>query len=350
MLRRSPQHLARTTPEAFSRYGPVIQFALRETIGRYEGPIYSTHRYYMGWITRSGEQIDSPGGKRLRPTLTLLAAEATGGSVDRALPIATALEYVHNFSLIHDDLEDRDRFRHHRPTVWVVWGDAAAIISGNAMLKIADDAAKQLSRQGVSARLATELQHHLVKAYLTMMEGQFLDLWYENEPYVSVAQYSDMVARKTGALIEAAMRLGAGTANARTEDVQAMSEVGVEVGKVFQVRDDMLGIWGGSSTGKPVGADIKRRKKTLPAIHALNNAKRAAKAKLDSIYRLQPTDDVPVEDVLEIMDETGTHQYCQRICESHWRNAQAKLRHISIPQNYLRDLNEVGTYLLERES
>ena len=350
MLRRSPQIASRSDPEAFSRYRSIIQTELRRAIDRYQGCVFGTQRYYMGWETKSGQAIDSPGGKRLRPTLTLLAAEATGGTVDRALPIAIALEYVHNFSLIHDDLEDRDRFRHHRPTIWVVWGDAAAIISGNAMLKVADGAAKDLVNRGVSPQLAARLQHQLVKAYLTMMEGQFLDLWYENEPDVSISQYFDMVARKTGALIEAAMRLGSGAASADSERVNAMSEIGKEIGKVFQVRDDILGIWGGASTGKPVGADIARRKKALPAIHALNNTKRAAKRKLDAIYRLPPSDDIPVEDVLEIMDDTGTRGYCQRVCETHWNNAQAKLRHVSIPENYREDLNEIGTYLLERES
>lgn len=350
MLGRSPEIGAQSEPEVFSRYRSTIQSALHDAIDRFNGCIYTTHRYYMGWETRTGEQIDSPGGKRLRPTLTLLAAEATGGTIECALPIATALEYVHNFSLVHDDLEDRDRFRHHRPTIWVVWGDAAAIISGNAMLKIADNAAKQLVDRGLSEQLAAELQHQLVKAYLTMMEGQFLDLWYENEREVSIAQYFDMVSRKTGALIEASMRLGTGAADAEIDQRRAMSEIGVEIGKVFQVRDDILGIWGGASTGKPVGADIKRRKKALPAIHALNHAKRSAKQKLDAIYRGESSDDVPVEDVLEIMDETGTRGYCQRICESHWRNAQAKLRQMSIPENYRQDLNEIGTYLLERES
>ena len=345
-----PQPTAQAVPEAFGRYRAAIQSALREAIDRHQSGVYSTHRYYMGWESQTGESVDASGGKLLRPTLALLSAASVGGTVDQALPIATALEYVHNFSLIHDDLEDRDRFRHHRPTVWVVWGDATAIISGNAMLKVADKTAKGLVERGIPSQLAIQLQHQVVIAYMTMMEGQFLDLWFEGKPDVSIAQYFDMVSRKTGALIEASMRLGAGTATANNDDVNAMADIGRELGVVFQVRDDVLGIWGGANTGKPVGADIVRRKKSLPAIHALNSASGAAKQRLDEIYRNETQNDAGVEDVLEIMDDVNTHLYCQQICERHWSNAKAKLQRIEIADRFRRDLNEIGTYLLERDS
>ena len=344
------QSTAQAVPEAFSRYRTVIQSALREAIDGHESDVYATHRYYMGWESRTGEPVEASSGKLLRPTLALLSAESVGGTVNQALPIAAALEYVHNFSLIHDDLEDRDRFRHHRPTVWVLWGDATAIISGNAMLKVADNTAKRLIERGVPSQRAIQLQHQIVIAYLTMMEGQFLDLWFESKPDVSIAQYFDMVNRKTGALIQASMRLGAGAAIANVDDVNAMAEIGKELGVVFQVRDDILGIWGGASTGKPVGADIARRKKSLPAIHALNTAKGRSKRRLDEIYRNESPTDPGVEDVLEIMDDVNTHLYCQQICERHWSNAKGKLQYIDIADCYRRDLNEIGTYLLERDS
>lgn len=340
-------------PKAFDRYRPAIQAALRDCLWSFTSPIHATHRYYMGWEDADGNPTETVGGKRLRPTLALLAGEAMGSTVERAMPIAVALEYVHNFSLIHDDLEDRDQYRHHQPTVWYQWGDSTAIISGNAMLKVADYAAKQLTQQGVSRQIAVALQHQLVSAYLRIMEGQFLDLKYETVHDVTVAQYFQMIARKTGALITASMELGARTAETDRgveSDISGISAIGRQLGAVFQIRDDILGVWGGELTGKPVGSDIRRKKKSLPAIHALNDARDAAKTKLNAIYQNGEPTSAQVEDVLEIMDNAGTREYCQTLCEQHWENAEALLETLHIPNDYRHDLKEIGTFLLERES
>lgn len=340
-------------PAAFDRYRPAIQEALREFLQHFTSPIHSTHRYYMGWEDAGGNPSDSIGGKRLRPTLALLAGEAMGGSIERAMPIAVALEYVHNFSLIHDDLEDRDEYRHHQPTIWYLWDDATAIISGNAMLKVADFAAKQLTQQGVSQTVAIALQHRLVATYLRIMEGQFLDLKYETVRDVTVPEYFQMVARKTGALITASMELGARTAEQSRDikdEIATITAMAKQLGAVFQIRDDVLGVWGGEPTGKPVGSDILRKKKSLPAIHALNNARNAAKAKLHAIYQGDTSSPTEVEDVLEIMDDVGTREYCQTVCERHWENAEGLLDTLNISDEFRRDLKEIGTFLLERES
>ena len=351
-----PEPTPRTGPDvpsAFDRYRPAIQSALRDSLRSYTSPIHDTHRYYMGWEDADGKPSDTVGGKRLRPTLALLAGEAMGGTIERAMPIAVALEYVHNFSLIHDDLEDRDQYRHHQPTVWYLWGDATAIISGTAMLKVADNAAKQLTRNGVPLNTAVALQHQLVAAYLRIMEGQFLDLKYETVHDVTVPQYFQMIARKTGALITASMQLGARTAGQRiaTESyIDRITAIGTHLGAIFQIRDDILGIWGGELTGKPVGSDILRKKKSLPAIHALNNARGGAKTRLNSIYQNTETTATQVEEVLEIMDDVGTRAYCQTLCQRSWEIANAILETLQIPERYRRDMKEIGTYLLERES
>jgi len=251
-------------PEFFSRYESRIDEALRTELLGLDQDIYNIHRYYMGWQEIDGTDSSAGGGKRMRPTLAMLAAEAVGGDLERATPIAVALEYVHNFSLIHDDLEDMDRMRHHRPTVWAVWGKPAAIISGNAMLKIADGAMWKLRALGVEDTIALEVEAELTQEYLKMMEGQYLDISFESEESVSVTQYLDMIERKTGALIEASIYLGGliGPRNGpNRKKANALKAIGHELGRIFQIRDDVLGIWGGKQTGKPVGADIKRKKK-----------------------------------------------------------------------------------------
>ena len=308
----------------------------------------------MGWQEIDGTDSSAIGGKRMRPTLAMLAAEAVGGDLERATPIAVALEYVHNFSLIHDDLEDMDRMRHHRPTVWAVWGKSAAIISGNAMLKIADQAVWKLRSVGVEDSIALEAEAELTQQYLKMMEGQYLDISFETEESVSVPQYLDMIERKTGALIEASVYLGGlvgPSSGPNRQKAVALKAIGHELGRIFQIRDDVLGIWGGKETGKPVGADIKRKKKALPAIHALNMSRGASASRIKDIFRTQ--DDLKEKDiheVLEIMESLETQNYCQSMAAERWMDCKQMIKSLNLSGQTAKEFTELGEFLLIRES
>lgn len=341
-------------PAFFSRYQSRIDEALRAELVGLESDIYDIHRYYMGWQEIDGSDSNSSGGKRMRPTLALLAADAVGGDLDRAMPIAVALEYVHNFSLIHDDLEDMDRVRHHRPTVWALWGEPTAIVSGNAMLKIADAAAWKLRAAGVDDAVALEAEAELTSHYLKMMEGQYLDISFESEESVSVEQYLDMIERKTGALIEASIYLGSLVApdlGPDREKATALKEIGYDLGRIFQIRDDVLGIWGGVETGKPVGVDIKRKKKALPAVHALSASTGATAERLKQIFRTQgELEQKDVHVVLEEMDNLGTQDYCQSMAEDRWLDCQRMIESLELSDTTADEFTELGEFLLIRES
>jgi geranylgeranyl diphosphate synthase type I len=308
----------------------------------------------MGWQEIDGTDSSAIGGKRMRPTLAMLAAEAVGGDLERATPIAVALEYVHNFSLIHDDLEDMDRMRHHRPTVWAVWGKSAAIISGNAMLKIADRAVWKLRSVGVEDSIALEAEAELTQQYLKMMEGQYMDISFETKESVSVPQYLDMIERKTGALIEASIYLGGlvgPSSGPNRQKAVALKAIGHELGRIFQIRDDVLGIWGGKETGKPVGADIKRKKKALPAIHALNMSRGASASRIKDIFRTQ--DDLKEKDiheVLEIMESLETRNYCQSMAAERWMDCKQMIKSLNLSGQTAKEFTELGEFLLIRES
>ena len=341
-------------PAFFSRYQSRIDEALRAELTGLEPEMYDIHRYYMGWQEIDGSDSNSMGGKRMRPTLAMLAADAVGGDLERATPIAVALEYVHNFSLIHDDLEDMDRVRHHRPTVWAVWGEPAAIVSGNAMLKIADHAAWKLRSVGVEESVALEAEAVLTDHYLKMMEGQYLDISFETKESVSVDQYLDMIERKTGALIEASIYLGSLVAPEKGPDRQkatALKSIGYELGRIFQIRDDVLGVWGGVETGKPVGADIKRKKKALPAVHALSNSTGPSADRLKEIFRTEG--DLNAEDVhvvLEVMENLGTQEYCQAMAEQRWVECKRMIESLELSGTTAAEFTELGEFLLIRES
>ena len=166
-------------PKVFDRYQESIQAGMHEALAPYVSPLYTTLRYYLGWEDPQGNPDPQPHGKALRPTLCLLSCEGLGGDVNRALPAAVSIEYIHNFSLIHDDIQDGDETRHHRKTVWAVWGIPIGIASGNAIFSLADLAADRLSARGVSAATAVSVSQSLATHYLRMMEGQFLDISFE---------------------------------------------------------------------------------------------------------------------------------------------------------------------------
>ncbi len=347
------QRAASELPAFFGRYQPMITAGLQAELASQALPLYDTLRYHMGWADERGRPSGAAGGKAFRPTLCLLACEAAGGRAELALPAAVALEFVHNFSLIHDDVQDRDRTRRGRPTVWAVWGVPTAVVAGNAMLKVADRAAAALVTQGLPGDVALDAAATLTRGYLRMMEGQYLDIAFESRPAVNVQEYLDMIERKTGALIETAVQLGSLVARPERQDpqmVEGFRTLGWELGRVFQIRDDVLGVWGGPKTGKPVGADVQRKKKALPAVHALSAATGSARQELHAIYAKATLAGQDVEKVLEIMEGLGTQRYCQDMAEQRWFHGRAVIKSLRLAGETASQFEELGEYLLVRES
>ena len=340
-------------PTFFSRYQPVIDRALRAELGGCTSELDNTHRYHMGWADEDGADRVAMEGKRLRPTMVLLGANAVGGDVRIVLPIATALEYVHNFSLIHDDIEDRDRFRHHRPTIWAVWGDPTAILSGNSMLKVADRCARGLLNVGVGLEMCTAAQRLITEAYTQMIEGQFMDISFESRDVVSIDEYLTMIERKTGALIEISLYMGALIADNRYVGHwvhQGLRKAGYQFGRLFQIRDDILGVWGSNETGKPVCGDIYNKKKSLPVVHAIDVSRGAASERIRSIYQKPELDDNDVATVLEIMEDQNTYEFCNEMSSKHWATAIEIIDLLDIDNNIRNDFIELGEFLVGRSS
>lgn len=345
-------------PEFFGRYQAAIDDAMRAELRPRAAPLYTTLRYYLGWVDTEGNYDPQPAGKKVRPTLCLLACEAAGGDPADALPAAVSLEFVHNFSLVHDDIEDGDRFRHHRPTPWAVWGIPIAVESGNAFLCVADLVVRDLRRRGITEPVTVTVGQTIADHYLKMVEGQYLDISFESRLDVSVDDYLTMIRRKTGALIECSVYVGALVGGHRIGDpllVDALRTVGRALGYVFQIRDDVLGVWGGPETGKPVGADIARRKKALPAVHALANARGRAREEIHSLYRRERIEGRDLDRVLEIMDDLKTREYCDSLALQHWQEAKSVLESTAAGGEALangtkRDFIELGEFLLARQS
>jgi geranylgeranyl diphosphate synthase type I len=294
--------------------------------------------YQFGWADTDFRALApdrrQASGKRLRPLMAMLAYRAASGtgaasdkaarSVANAVSFAAAVELIHNFSLIHDDIEDGDRVRRGRPTLWAICGEAQAINIGDCVQALAFACLGRLGQNGVDAELLGELVCALAKATVATTIGQRRDMSYERTDEVDAGMYAEMIAGKTAALMSCATFGGAllaagGDPLGGRERARAYADFGRELGLCFQVRDDILGIWGAeTATGKASGGDIRRRKKSLPIVLALATATGTARGRLAELYALHTELDAGQEhEVREILEAAAAQARCQRQAEIH---------------------------------
>jgi geranylgeranyl diphosphate synthase, type I len=292
-------------------YAPLILQEMRAVVGDQQVELFAWMRYHLGWEDLAGRPSEGASGKMLRPGAALLATELVGGSVDEALPAAAAIELVHNFSLLHDDVEDGSERRHGRPTVWSVSGVAQAINTGDGMFTLARLAMHRLLEAGVDERRAIESMRELDEACLRLVEGQYLDMSYETRTSVSREEYLAMAAGKTAAMFATPFAIGALLGGAPGETVAAFRSFGYHVGLAFQAMDDILGIWGEPEvTGKPVGDDLRSRKRTYPVIVAAETPG-AAGAALGRAYA-DPAE-LDVAHLTRLVEEAGGREAADQL-------------------------------------
>ena len=276
--------------------------------------MYEMVRYHMG-LDGSGSS-----GKRLRPLLGLLAFASITGTWERALPGAAAVELGHNFSLIHDDIEDGDRERRHRATLWTAHGIPQAINTGDAVFVLSRIALHRLTALGFSDSKVLRLMRLYDDTCLALCEGQYIDIWTgEHDTAMTVALYFDMIGRKTAALISASIEAGALLATDDEAVIARYRKFGWALGLAFQLNDDLLGIWGQEQATGKEPSDLAKHKKTLPVIYALEHAAPEDWARLLTFYAdPRPTVDRIVE-AMAIVEGTGAREYT-RAEAWHWRD------------------------------
>ena len=327
------------SPKIMSRYIHQIHKYARHQIIRDEPNVYDMLRYSMGWVDDNGKPSSSTRGKALRPTLCLYICEAVGGNWERAIPAAVALELIHNFSLIHDDIQDQDHIRHHRPTLWSIMGTPKALIAGNMMRVLADITAMKLVSTGTPNNIIFEVINSLTKSYLEMIEGQYLDLEFESKPKISISDYLKMISLKTGALIKTSITIGATIGTTKKNQIKEFNDFGKNLGFAFQIRDDYLGIWGKSSeTGKPVGADILRKKNSFPIIHSKTKSSGSNSKQIEKIFSKDNLTDNDLSDILQIMDELQTREYTLKTTDHYCDLALNNLNKINVVKSFKDDL------------
>jgi geranylgeranyl diphosphate synthase, type I len=321
------------------RYGSVLEAALASRLAGDDSlaQFWDMMRYQLGYVDESLNPVAHVAGKRFRPFMCLLVNQSLGGRTEDALPTACAIELLHNFSLIHDDIEDHDPSRRHRPTLWKNWGEPHAINAGDGMFALA-------SRTILDTPCEPKVVLPVVQAFqemaLALTKGQFLDMSFEQRQDVSRSEYLNMIGLKSGAIIEFSAWAGAVLSGGSPEACKALRTFGRELGKAFQIRDDVQGIWAEQkSTGKLAGKDLLNRKKTLPVVLAWERGKPDQIEALNVFFGREH-DDVKV--VLAVLAETKVKESCEQEVSGHLERAVAALEPLQIDAARCQELISLG--------
>ncbi len=306
------------------RYLPSLEAELQAVVRASEprhAELYGILQYHLGWVDASLQPTQARMGKRVRPVLCLLANESCGGNWEVALPAAAAVELVHNFSLVHDDIQDADETRRGRATVWAVWGQARGINAGDAMFGLAHVALLRLRERGVDDTTVLEALDLLIGAELALTGGQHLDIEFEDRDDVTADEYLAMIGDKTAALVACACELGAAVAGASKTRRRHLAMFGRHLGLAFQMRDDILGVWGDPAvTGKPSGSDLVRRKKSLLVVHGV---KRSGELRGLLAQDVLSKDDI--RQARKLLEQGGSRKYVESVEREHHLLAVASL-------------------------
>jgi geranylgeranyl diphosphate synthase type I len=302
----------------------LVTPTLRAAVDQLSDPVRQVARYHFGWCDAQGRPIETAdlgGGRAIRPALVLLSAQAIGGAAEHAVPGACAVELVHNFSLLHDDLMDRDPTRRQRAACWSVFGASAAILAGDALLALAFDV---LGRSGRSVDTVNGL---LAGVLLRMVDGQGADISFEARIDVDLAECIRMAAGKTGALLGGACALGAATGGGTPDQVEYLRGFGENLGLAYQCLDDVRGIWGDPlATGKAARSDLVNRKKTLPVVATLCSGT-AAGRELALLYHGEgPLPAADVARAATLIESAGGRSWTEARAVEHQEQAMECLR------------------------
>ena len=327
------QALEEELQQNFDHWVPVQNQGLREILA-----------YHMGWEGEgAGERAQ---GKRIRPMLVLLSAAAAGADWRVALPAAASVEYLHNFSLIHDDIEDQDEKRRGRPTVWAKWGIAKAINAGDLMCMLGLLSLFRLEKT-VSLEVSARASQILQETCVDLTRGQHLDLSYESEQILPLESYWPMVGGKTAALLACCTEMGAISAGVDEEQRSSFRDFGWNLGLAFQVVDDWLGIWGDTVvTGKGVGSDLVAGKKSLPILFALQK-----QGQFHERWMAGSVGDQDVPLLTELLEKEGAKEYTERKADELTAQACVALEKATPDKNEaVMGLSQLTDKLLKRRS
>jgi geranylgeranyl diphosphate synthase type I len=336
-----------TMPAGVAAARDLVGPAIAGWLERLSPDVRIVAAYHLGFVDADGAPTgDGQGGKALRPALALLSARAAGAPPERGVAAAAAVEFVHNFSLLHDDIMDGDTERRHRPTAWTVFGVGSAILAGDALLCLAQDILiTDPAPQAVwAARCLSAAVHRLIA-------GQGSDLAFERREDVTLDECLQMAGDKTAALMACACSIGAIGVGAPAELAMGLAGFGAHAGLSFQLTDDLLGIWGAPEvTGKPVRADLRARKKSLPVVAALTGGSQAGQ---DLAAMLSSPDALGEDDLLraaDLVEAAGGREWAEAEADAQLAAATKCLAETEMPDDVRAEFAAIADFITVRQS
>ncbi|MFG2722162.1 polyprenyl synthetase family protein [Streptomyces sp. NPDC048416] len=345
----APRPAVQPAAATLDRCRSLVEPALRKAVrGLHPGPRrIASHAF--GWCETDGTPSARGGGKGVRPALVVLGAEAVGAPADVAVPGAVAIELIHTFSLMHDDIMDGDGSRRHRDSAWKAFGTGPALLAGDALFALG---VRTLAEVGGDR--GGEAVRHLTVMLGELVHGQADDELFESRPWtgpqaVGIAEYRAMADRKTGALLGCAAAIGPVLAGAPRRLTYALAQAGREWGLAFQAVDDVLGIWGDPAvTGKPVHSDLRRAKKTLPVLGALAMDPSLG-PRLDQLIGADtPPDDARLRQAADLIERAGGRAYALRDARSRVAAARDQLRTVPLAAPCVDELVALSELFVDR--
>jgi geranylgeranyl pyrophosphate synthase len=335
----------------FTDFVPEIESEIKKLIDdRPHLLMYDMMRYFFGFLNEDLTPAKMYGGKRYRPGLCMMLAQMYG-KCDMAIEAAAAIEIFHNFTLIHDDIEDNDEIRRGRPTVWKLWGLNHGINSGDGQnILVNIELAKLAKKEPV---LGAEVLAFLSDCFLQVVEGQFLDFTLTDlsmdDEFVTRENYMEMITKKTSVLVAAATKVAGIVSGVSDDEKEKLWQYGLNLGLAFQMQDDWNSIWANDEeTGKRKSGDIYEQKKTLPVLYAYEELEGDKKDRLVSLYKKNGgLDDQEVKEVIELLNGIGAKEYFEKVIVDYGNSAKDVVESLSVSDESKETLKEVVKALIK---
>ncbi|PKB68315.1 MAG: hypothetical protein BZY81_02200 [SAR202 cluster bacterium Io17-Chloro-G4] len=321
---------------------------MKEVFADRQGFLYDLLRYHLGWTDQLGQPTDNPRPLYFPTLLALVSCQALSGDFQAALPAAAGVDLVHNFTLVHGDVQAARPDAQDRPSIWWVWGPAQAINAGDGLHALGRTTMMRLAQNGVPPERVLHAVESLDRACLALCEGQYLDLEFQERMVVTSAAYFDMITRKTGALAGCSAEAGALAAGTEAQVWSQFREMGTKIGMAWQIHQDIVDLWGGTGDGM-TASNVLNKKKSLPLIHALESSSVAAKRELGGIYMKRVLEPDDVSKLVEILNEAGSKEFSAEKAQELVDQAMHSLNGADMTEQGLENLQSLGQQVLDGE-
>ena len=330
-------------------YGQALEGELRDILSAREGFLYNLLRYQLRWADQHGQPEAQPFRASFQSLLAPAVCDALSGNFESSLPVAAAIELLHNFSLVHGDVQAGRVDAGSRPSIWWVWGPSQAINAGDGFHALARVAIMRMQDAGFPPGIVLEATEMLDGSCLTMCEGQYADLGFQDRLLVTTGEYDDMIARKAGSLAGCAVAGGAISASADSSTVAQFRDAGVKLGMAWQITQDVSDYWGAQGDGL-TASNVLNKKKSLPLIYTMEHCGLPARREIGAAYSKRVLDPSDIARIVEIMDEVDARDFCQQRSGTLVSEAMAIIDNENISQERRKGLQELAASALRPEA